>query len=252
MNRFSLKDKVIIITGASGGIGGAIAQAAASAGACVCMSGRNRDKLAGLLDTLPNSSSRIYEFDLKDEIAISEAVKKIAADYGRIDGLVHAAGFEITKPIRKTRKDDFQELFQVNTVSAFSLMREILKQKRCIHNSLSFVVISSVMGILGERGKVAYCASKGALISSVKALSLEIAPQEHRVNCISPGMVETELTRSMMEKFSPDMVKSIEDQHPLGFGKPEDIAHITTFLLSDEARWITGSNLIIDGGYSAR
>ena len=108
------------------------------------------------------------------------------------------------------------------------------------------------MGELGERGKIAYCASKGALISSMKALSLELAPKSHRINCISPGVVETEMVLKMMEDFPLDMKEDIINQHPLGIGEHQDIAYLSTFLLSIKARWITGSNFVIDGGYSAK
>lgn len=252
MNRGAFADKVIILTGASGGIGGAVAQELSFEGARLCLCGRNQKKLTDLKTVLSDNEHKIYELDLSNEESIKNCVLSTVTDFGRIDGFVHAAGFELTKPVRKTKKEDFLNLFEINTVSAFSFIREILKQKKAIQGYLSFVIISSVMGLLGERGKIAYCASKGALNSAVKALALEIAPKHHRINCLSPGMVNTELTRSMMSDFSPDLVKAIEDQHPLGFGKPEDVAHAVLFLLSENSGWITGSNLIIDGGYSAR
>jgi NAD(P)-dependent dehydrogenase (short-subunit alcohol dehydrogenase family) len=119
-------------------------------------------------------------------------------------------------------------------------------------NGASFVFISSVMGILGQSGKVAYSSSKGALISGAKAMALELAKKKIRVNCILPGVVETEMSNEMFQKLSEESKKSILEMHPLGLGKPEDIANACAFLLSDASGWITGTNLLVDGGYSAK
>ncbi|MDP8219827.1 MAG: SDR family oxidoreductase [Candidatus Stygibacter frigidus] len=252
MNNLPLQNKVIVITGASGGIGNAIAQIAVEDGASVCLFGRNKIKLKNLMDSLPQGRNKFYELDLSQEDEIKAKINDIKHEYGRIDGFVHAAGFELTKPLRKTSKADFLHLYEINTISSFSFIREILKQKSLIHNPLSFIIISSIMSTLGERGKIAYCASKGAISSAVKALSLEIAAQGHRVNCVSPGMVETNLTSAMMKEYPSDVIETIKNQHPLGFGQPSDVAFLVSFLLSEKARWITGSNIIIDGGYSAK
>jgi NAD(P)-dependent dehydrogenase (short-subunit alcohol dehydrogenase family) len=108
------------------------------------------------------------------------------------------------------------------------------------------------MGILGQPGRIGYCSSKGALVSGVKAMSLELAKKNIRVNCILPGVVETEMSNEMFQRLSEESKKEIIDMHPLGLGMPEDIANASAFLLSDAAKWMTGSNLIIDGGYSAK
>lgn len=248
MSEKLLDNKTILISGGSGGIGSACALEAAQEGAHVCLIGRNKDSLQKALSDLPAGNHKSCILDLHKE----EDIKKIIADTinesGKIDGFIHAAGYEITKPLRKTTMDDFLSLFTINTVSAFSIIRELLKQKA---SPLSFVLISSIMGTLGERGKIAYCASKGGLLSSVKALALEIAPKKHRVNTISPAMVKTPLVSAMLADFPPDMIAEIKNRHPLGFGLPQDIANLAVFLLSDKARWITGTDFVIDGGYSA-
>ncbi|MBN2828836.1 MAG: SDR family oxidoreductase [Candidatus Cloacimonetes bacterium] len=251
MNKLLLAGKVILISGATGGIGGACALEASREGAIVCLLGRNKEKLNQIQEALSGSMSRSYLLELTDEDALNGVIFEIVKEFGRIDGFIHAAGTEITKPLRNTTRDDFVSLFEINTVSAFLIIKAILRLCKK-SESLSFVLISSVMGELGERGKIAYCASKGALISSMKALSLEIAPKNHRINCISPGVVETEMVSKMMKDFPPDMKEDIINQHPLGIGEPQDIAYLSTFLLSPNAKWITGSNFIIDGGYSAR
>ena len=142
-------------------------------------------------------------------------------------------------------------MFSVNVIAGFELAKIISKKKYLYKNGASFVFISSVMGILGQLGKIGYCSSKGSLISGVKAMALELASKKIRVNCILPGVVETEMSNEMFQKLSEESKKNIVDMHPLGLGKPEDIAYACVYLLSDSARWVTGTNLIIDGGYSA-
>jgi len=146
----------------------------------------------------------------------------------------------------------YEEIFSVNVISGFELAKIISKKKHLGKNGTSFVFISSVMGILGQAGKVGYCSSKGALISGTKAMALELAKKNIRVNCVLPGAVETEMSKKMLEKLPEESKKSIINMHPLGLGRPEDIANACAFLLSDASRWVTGTNLIVDGGYSAR
>lgn len=251
MNKL-LTNKIILITGASGGIGSACAQEATKEGATVCLLGRNIEKMSLIIKDLPGEMNGIYETDLESDESIKNIIKLIYDKYGRIDGFIHSAGFEITKPIRKTERKDFINLFNINTVSGIICVKEILKVMKNNSTSTSFILISSIMSILGERGKIAYCASKSSFVSAVKALALEISEKGNRINSVSPGIVETELVSEMFKDFPEDMIERIHDMHPLGIGKPEDISGLCCFLLSDKARWITGSNVIIDGGYSAR
>jgi len=143
-------------------------------------------------------------------------------------------------------------MFATNVISGFELARMISKKKYLDENGASFVFISSVIGTLGQPGKIAYCSSKGALISGAKAMALELARKNIRVNCILPGHVKTEMANRLFENISEKSKKEIMDMHPLGLGIPEDIANASAFLLSDASRWITGTILIVDGGYSAR
>ena len=116
----------------------------------------------------------------------------------------------------------------------------------------SIVFISSVMGVVGENGKTLYSMTKGALISAVKSMSVELAPRKIRVNAISPGMVETPMSKNAIYSRNEESLDKLRKMHPLGFGKPEDVANASVFLLSDASRWITGTNLIVDGGYLAK
>ncbi len=251
MNKL-FQDKVFIISGASGGIGKACTLALIDQGARVILLGRSFQKLSDLFNHLDKNRFELISLDITNDEDIQNCIKKVKNNYDRIDGFLHCAGYEITKPLRKTTRIDYLDLYNVNTVSSFCFIREILKINKKTDYKMSFVIISSIMSIFGERGKTAYCASKSALVSAVKALALEIAPKGHRVNCVSPGIVKTKLVEQMILDYPEDMVKDIYDMHPLGIGEPSDVANLVLFLLSDQAKWITGSNFPIDGGYSAK
>jgi len=129
------------------------------------------------------------------------------------------------------------------------VVKELLKKSTFSSTGGSIVWLGSVMGSLGQKGKIAYTSSKAAVEGLVKSLALELAGKNIRVNCVAPGIVETPLTSELFSKISEDSIKSIEAMHPLGFGKPEDIANLICFLLSDQSKWITGTTHYIDGGY---
>jgi len=132
------------------------------------------------------------------------------------------------------------------------LVKYISNKKNICEDGASIIFIASIMSILGQPAKVAYCSSKGALISGVRAMALELANKKIRVNAISPGVVRTPLIDDMFKSIPEESQKSILDMHPLGIGMPEDVANACGFLLSENARWITGTNLVVDGGYSAK
>ncbi len=252
MNSEFLNGKTVIVSGATGGIGEACVLKLAEYGARVVLVGRNKEKLNIVLEKLGDDKHISVAVDFSDEDNITSEVKSVFAEIGEIHGFIHAAGYEITKPLRKTKREDFRNLLDINSLSAFSFVKAIAGLKKNKVDSVSFVLISSVMGTLGERGKIAYCASKGAIISAVKAIALEISDKGHRINSVSPGIVETDLVKEMMAEYPEDMRDNIYKMHPLGIGQPEDVAEICSFLVSDKSRWITGTDILIDGGYSAK
>lgn len=249
---FSLSNKNIIITGVSSGIGRECAITFSQLGANVILIARNEERLTQTFNKLSKGNHIIIVQDItkyeKLEEIVGNAVKKV----GKISGFVHSAGIEVTLPLRSMTPSYYEDMFAINVISGLELARIISKKKYLDKNGASFVFLSSVMGMLGQTGKVGYCSSKGALISGSKAMALELASKNIRVNCVLPGIVETEMSNKMFENLPEESKKSIIDMHPLGLGKPEDIAYACAYLLSDAARWITGSNLVIDGGYSAQ
>ena len=249
---FNLKNKNIIITGASSGIGRQCAITFSQLGANVILIARNEERLKDTFNKLKKGNHLTISQDITEYNKLEEVVNTAVDKVGKISGFVHSAGIEMTLPLRSMRLSYYKKIFSVNVISGFELARIISKKKYLDKNVASFVFISSVMGILGQAGKVGYCSSKGALISGVKAMALELASKNIRVNCILPSVVETEMSKKMFENLPEESKKSIINMHPLGLGKPEDIANACVFLLSNTARWITGTNLIVDGGYSAK
>ena len=249
---FNLKNKNIIITGASSGIGRQCAITFSQLGANIILIARNKERLKNTLSGIEKGNHLIVSQDITKYDKLEQIIKYSVEKVGRISSFVHSAGIEMTLPLRSMNPSYYENIFAINVISGFEFARIISKKKYLDEKGASFVFISSVMGILGQSGKIGYCSSKGALISGSKAMALELVKKNIRVNCILPGVVETEMSNKMFENLPEESKKSIVNMHSLGLGKPEDIASACAFLLSDAAKWITGINLIVDGGYSAR
>ena len=249
---FNLSNKNIIVTGASSGIGKQCAITFSQLGANVILIARNEKRIKETFNKLKKGNHLIILQDITEYDKLEEVVNTSVYKVGKISGFIHSAGIETTLPLRSMQSSYYERIFRINVISGFELARIISKKKYLDERGASFVFISSVMGILGQAGKVGYCSSKGALLSGAKAMALELVKKNIRVNCILPGVVETEMTNKMFENLSEDSKKAIIEMHPLGLGKPNDIAYACAYLLSDVARWVTGTNLVIDGGYSAR
>jgi len=251
-NLFSLKNKNILITGASSGIGRQCAISCSQMGANVGIVARSEERLKETYEQLENGNHIYFAQDIteydKVESVITEAVSRV----GKLHGFIHSAGMEITLPLKMMKPERYEQLFSINVIAGFEIAKIISKSKYLDDGGASLIFISSVMSILGESGKVGYCASKGALISGVRAMALELVNKNIRVNSISPSIIETDMTKRLFESIPETSREEILKMHPMGFGKPEDVANACVFLLSDASRWITGSNLIVDGGYSAR
>ena len=250
---FDLKNKNIIVTGASSGIGRQCAITFSQLGANVILIARNKERLKDTFNKLEKGNHLIISQDITKYDKLEEVVNIVVDRIGRISGFIHSAGIEMTLPLRSMLPSYYENMFATNVISGFELARIISKKKYIYKEGASFVFISSVFGIMSQLAIAAYSSSKGALISGVKSIALELASKKIRVNCISPGQIEsTRMTENIFDKLSKEeKIKRIE-MYPLGLGKPEDIANACTFFLSDASRWITGTNLIVDGGYSAR
>ena len=249
---FNLKNKNIIITGASSGIGRQCAITFSKLGANVILIARNKERLKEAFNKLEKGNHLIIPQDITEYIELEEVIDNTVHKVGKISGFVHSAGREMTLPLRSMQPSHYEEIFAINVIAGFELAKIISKKKYKSKEGASFVFISSIMGIIGNAALVGYSASKGALISAIRSMAIELALKNIRVNSISPGYIKTEMSKKMFNCISEESKKEIIDMHPLGLGKPEDIANVCSFLLSDSSRWITGTNLIVDGGYSAR
>jgi NAD(P)-dependent dehydrogenase (short-subunit alcohol dehydrogenase family) len=246
-----LTGKRILVTGASSGIGKAIAVMAAARGAIVILHGRNLDKLRAVQASLAGSDHAIYARDLSETDTGLEAwLDQIVKVVGPLAGLVHSAGYGKIEPLKVVKAAELDRIWRVNVASAILLAKAMRKPVN--HEvGASLVFLSSVAGIRGQAGQIAYAATKGALIAMTRAMALELVRDNLRVNALAPAMVETELFLEMQRANSSDAIDAIRAAHPSGFGQPQDVAAMACFLLSDEAKWVTGATFPVDGGYTA-
>ncbi len=258
INPFSLSGKNILITGASSGIGRACSIWCARSGANIFILGRDKLRLdetkaeIQITEYNPKGNVTMLLLDLTgDTNELNTAIDQFVCEHGRFDGFIHSAGIEKTMPIAGMKVEDYMNLFNINVIAGFQIAKLISKRKYSNDKS-SFVFISSITGLIGRKGIVGYSASKGALISGIRSMALELADRGIRANCISPGTVLTPLMIKYLDTLTPEEKLKRLDGYPLGLGVPEDIAYMTVYLLSDASRWITGQNLVIDGGYTAR
>lgn len=243
-NPFSLEGKKILITGASSGIGKAVAQECAAAGAVCILSARNDKRLMEVMSSLDGEGHQKILADLRSVKEIDNLVDSIPL----IDGIVSCAGIVETKLLKFTEEDDLQNLFNSNAFSSIRLIRSLVQNKK-LNKEASVVIVSSVSGVkCGYIGGSLYGATKGALEGFVKATALELAPQKIRINTITPGMIETSLLKD--SEIDSDILEKDIQKYPMKrYGKPEEIGYGAVYLLSDATKWMTGSSLLIDGGY---
>lgn len=253
MNAFDLKDKVLVITGASSGLGRSAAIECSKQGAKIALVGRNYQNLEYTLAQMMNPDNHILiKADLTDTHQITSLVKVVVSMLGRIDGVVHCAGISLTLPLKLSNEDKIENIFSANVYASYNLTRETLKLGNFSKNGGSIIFISSIMGLVGENGKSLYSMTKGALLSGVRSLAVELAKKKVRVNAISPGAIETPINAAAVHMADPEYRAKLENAHPLGLGDPKDVANAIIFLLSDASKWITGTNLTVDGGYTAK
>ncbi len=241
---FSLEEKVILVTGASSGIGRGIAIACSNMGAKVITVGRNREHLKDTLAMMSGDNHLLIVCDLTKSNEVESAVDEIP----KVDGVVHCAGIGQRVLCKELEDSDVDMVMNVNFKAPVLLQSQLLRKKK-INKGASIVFVASIASWSPSIGNSVYSASKGALISYANCLGLELAPRQIRVNCISPAMVRTELVYK--EGLSEEQLKADEQKYPLKrYGTPEDIAYLAVYMLSDASCWMTGSNVKISGGVS--
>ena len=252
-NPFSLNGKNIVISGAASGIARQCAINCSKMGAKLILLDINEEGLKETLGLLDNNEEHFMAcVNLLDyervKTIILQGIKKI----GRIHGLVNCAGISTTNLFKLTKPDDLEKFFKVNVFTGYFLTQEVCKMGNLAKEGGSIVFFSSVAGCNGEVGKSTYGMTKAALQNLAKHLACELARKNVRVNSISPGVIETPINMNLPHMKDPEKRAKLESMHLLGLGKTDDIANACIYLLSDASRWVTGTNLFVDGGFTVR
>lgn len=238
----NLTGKSILVTGASSGLGKHTAISLSEREAKVFITGRNPDRLQETLNLLKGEGHTSFPADLTDEKQIEEMAKEIFP----LDGVVHFAGITSHMPARLIGIKQITEVFGVNFLAPVLLTRHLIS-KRKINKNASIIFISSIATKLPYFGGGIYISSKTALEGYARTLALELAPDRIRVNVISPAVIHTAMLDKTAETISDEGLEKLRAVHPLGFGSPDDVAGMASFLLSDRSRWITGENIRMGG-----
>lgn len=241
-NPFSLQGKTILVTGASSGIGKAIAVACSRMGANVVANGRNVQKLESTISALEGEGNILLPGDLTK----SEDIANMMAQLSKLDGIVHCAGIGHRQPTKLLTEAEIDKVMNTNFRAAVLLQTELMKSKK-LNKDGSVVFVASAAPQMPSFGNAVYSASKAAVIGYAKCLALELAPRGIRVNCICPAMIWTDLI--MQEGVGREELEQAQLKYPLKrYGKPEDVANLAIYLLSDASKWMTNSCIDITGG----
>jgi NAD(P)-dependent dehydrogenase (short-subunit alcohol dehydrogenase family) len=245
-----LQDKRAVVTGGASGIGAATARLFASEGARVAILDNDLPRAEQVIARIRESGGDAVAWacDVANESQVRDSVGRAGQYLGAIDTLFNSAGIAMRRAVTDTEAGDWDRILETNLRGSF------LSSKYCLeHFSAeggSILHVASVTGILGVRGRAAYSASKGALVALTRNMAIDLAGRNIRVNCLCPGFVRTPLIKALLE--DPTRRERLVAMHPLGrLGEPEDVAMAALFLASEEARWITGISLPVDGGFSA-
>ena len=240
---FDLDGKCALVTGASGGIGKAIARALHESGAVVALSGTRRDALEELRGEL-GDRAHVAVCDLTDAQAVAALAKDASAAMGGLDILVNNAGITRDGLAMRMADEDWQAVIDVNLTAGFRIMRSALRGMMKQRWG-RIIAITSVVGATGNPGQVNYAAAKAGMVGMTKAIALEVASRGITANCIAPGMIETAMTDKLADGARDAMLAMIPLKRP---GTPEEVAACAVFLASDEARYVTGQTLHVNGG----
>lgn len=242
INPFSLEGKVVLVTGASSGIGKSISVLCSRMGAKVYITARREDKLKETIAEIQGDESQYIVADLSKQDDINLIVDQLP----KLDGVIHCAGVGSRNLCKNVTRDEIESVMGSNFIAPVMLQGTLLSKKK-ISQGASIVFIASYGANSPSIANSIYSASKGAIISYAKCLALEVATRRIRVNCISPAMVWTDLI--VKDGVTEDMLREDEKLYPLGrYGKPDDIAPLAIYLLSDASVWMTTSNINITGG----
>jgi len=244
--KFKLNNKIAIVTGASQGIGKTIAIELAKSGATICCISRNKKSLDTVVNeiTQNNGNAFSYSCDISDPNSVKETISNIVKNYSKIDILINNAGITDDNILVRMSENQWDNVINTNLKGAFNCTKNTIRYM--MKNKYGRIInITSIVGLTGNSGQANYAASKSGLIGMTKSIAKEVASRGITVNCIAPGWIETSMTEILEEEIKNNFLNQIPIKR---MGTPEDIANAVIFLASDEASYITGQTLTIDGG----
>lgn len=246
-----VKGRCYMVTGAASGIGRATALLLSEMGAKVLLADINADNLLKVKAEC-NGEAEILVIDLMDADNIKTLVKEKVSTFGKLHGFVHCAGIPYVAPLKVVNAEKSERVYKLNTYAAIELAKVCSNKQVYTGEHGSFVLISSVYGLVGSAANVGYAMSKGAIVAITKSLAMELVGSGIRVNCVAPGFIKTPMADKVDGMMSADYDARLDALHPMGLGKAEDVANSILFLLSDMSSWITGTVLNVDGGFTAQ
>ncbi|MEA4875778.1 3-oxoacyl-[acyl-carrier-protein] reductase [Anaerorhabdus sp.] len=236
--------KVALITGASRGIGAAIAKVLSEDYDIILNFASREEQAQNVLNELHPGNHRLYKCDVQDHEAVKQMMDETVKEYGHIDVLVNNAGITKDGLLLRMSDEDFDKVLSINTKGCFNCIQTVskimMKQR-----SGKIINMASIIGLIGNIGQVNYAASKGAIIAMTKAAAKELGSRNIQVNAIAPGFIQTEMTESLNDELKNQMMQAIPLKR---FGHAEEVAKVTKFLASDDASYITGQTIVVDGG----
>ncbi len=250
-NPLNLTGRRYLITGASSGIGKATSILLSRLGAELILVDLNVDGLRCTQELCPNRTY-ILDIDLTESEKIKQKVSDAVVNFGQLNGFAHIAGRPYITSLKGVSEKVCTEVYKLNTYAAIELAKLFTNRKIYTGSSGSVVLISSVYGVVGSAANVGYAMSKSAIIGITKALAMEFASKKIRFNCIAPGFIRTPMMDANVNSFDQKYLDTLNHLHPLGLGEPDDIAFAVAYLFSDMAKWVTGSVMNVDGGFTAQ
>jgi NAD(P)-dependent dehydrogenase (short-subunit alcohol dehydrogenase family) len=238
--------KTVLVVGASSGIGLAVARRFAEEGASVICVARTKERLDRVVADLPGTGHLVLPFDAANEAEVDTATTQLKSEKRALHAAILCAGQHSLRPLQLLKASHIDESLAANVRSALLCTR--MAAKLSPREGTSIVYLASAAAMIGNIGEAVYAASKGALLSACRSVAVELASKRIRVNVVAPGVVETPMSDRWLSQLAPEQREAVRSRHLLGFGRAEDVAAAIAFLASDDARWITGTCLTIDGG----